>query len=609
MIYKPSFLHENGMPVEVGSVKVYYNIHELKDIEISYIPDIKIFKDLSKEEYTQIKKAYKHLSIDFVLSKLSIHEQKWIQKHPVIRFVGDPNWLPFEAFDAKGNYIGIVSEYLKEIEDITGLRFEKIQTATWEESVRLIKDKKADMISETTDSELSSFLTFTNSYLQNYIVIVMKSKAKYVDEISQIQDKRIVIMKDYGYVSKIKKAYPQVNFIEAEDISQALKIVSSGKADALLCTMALGAYHISKGGFINLRIVGKTEFSTSIGYGIQKEMKPLVSILNKSILALDEGKKQEILKKWITQKYVEKMDYTLAWQVLGAAFILLALFWYWNRQMQKEIKRRIEVEEQLYEVNTQVKESIEFSSMIQRALIPDKKEFETFFSDYFTLWKPRDIVGGDIYFFEVLRHKEEGILMVIDCTGHGVPGAFITMLVKALERNMISYIVSKKDDISPAELLKVFNKSIKHLLKQHDKSAESNAGFDAGILYINKKDQIARYAGAELSLYYSDNTEIKRVKGDRQSVGYRSSDLDYVYKDYEIVLEKNMKFYITTDGYQDQNGGAKGFPFGRKRFQNILEMAHSQSMQEVKQELLKELAHYQGTYDANDDITIVGVRI
>jgi len=460
------------------------------------------------------------------------------------------------------------------------------------------------MISETTDSKMASFLSFTKPYLQNHIVIVMNTKAKYVDNISLIQDKRLVVIKGYGYVSKIEQVYPKIHFREAKNISEALKIVSSGRADALLCTMALGAYHINKGGFINLRIVG---ISTSIGYGVQPDFQPLVHILNKTINSLDKGKKQEILKKWISRKYVEKIDYTLAWQILAASFVLLSLFWYWNRQMKKEISRRIEVEEQLQEANDQVHKSIEFSSMIQRALIPDKKSFENFFSENFTLWKPRDTVGGDIYFFEELRHKDEALLMVVDCTGHGVPGAFVTMLVKAIERNIVGYIKKSDEPVSPAKLLSVLNQSMKHLLKQHDKSAESNAGFDAGILYLNKKENIARYAGAEIALYYSEEDEIQRLKGDRQSVGYRTSKLEYKYKDYEISLKIDMKFYLTTDGYLDQNGGKKGFPFGRNKFQQILQDNQNSSMEKMQVLLLEELALYQGQYEANDDITIVGV--
>ena len=150
---------------------------------------------------------------------------------------------------------------------------------------------------------------------------------------------------------------------------------------------------------------------------------------------------------------------------------------------------------------------------------------------------------------------------------------------------------------------------MKHLLRQEDKSSESNAGLDAGILYINKKEKIARYAGAETDLYYSEDGKIKRFKGDRQSIGYRNSKLDYEYHDHEIDLEKSRQFFISTDGYIDQNGGKKGFPLGRKRFQTILQENQDKSMSELEALLLKELTLYQGDYEANDDITVIGVSL
>ena len=610
MIKRLSYFNEDGNTIHVGQVRIYFSIKDINDIEISYIPKLEAFNSLSEEEYKNIASIYKNLGLRSEFTQLSVQEQKWIQDHPVIRFVGDPNWLPYEAFDKKGDYVGIVAEYLSEIEAVTGLEFKRIQTSSWEESVSMIKQKKSDMISETTDSKMREYLHFTEPYLQNHIVIVMQREEKYVDSLAQIQDKKIVILKDYGYISKIKAAYPALNFIEAEDISEGLSVVSSGQADALLCTMALGSYNINKGGFINLRIVGKTEFSTSIGYGIQPELEPLVGIINKAMDILDEGRKQEIIKKWILQKYVERIDYTLVWQILAATFVFISLFWYWNRQMKKEMTLRKVAEDKLQEANVMMKDSIEFSSMIQQALLPTKEGFSKICPDSFTLWKPRDIVGGDIYFIEQLRHDKEILMMMIDCTGHGVPGAFVTMLVKAIERNVVGYIKGSEEKVSPAKILSIFNRSMKHLLKQESKDALSNAGFDAAIVYINKDENRFLYAGAEIPLFYLNQDEkIVYVKGDRHSIGYRTSRSEFVFKDHEFTLDKIKSFYLSSDGYIDQNGGDKGFPFGRKRFMKILQESKGIRMKEVQARLEDALVSYQGSYDRNDDIAIIGVQL
>ncbi len=146
------------------------------------------------------------------------------------------------------------------------------------------------------------------------------------------------------------------------------------------------------------------------------------------------------------------------------------------------------IRKELEQINQNIKDSIKYASIIQDALIPEEDLFKKYFSDFLTIWQPKDIVGGDIYLFEELRDENECILMVVDCTGHGVAGAFVTMLVKAIERQIISNIISSDEVVNPAKLLTVFNKSMKHLLKQEDQTSISNAGFDGAIYTIIKRE-------------------------------------------------------------------------------------------------------------------------
>ncbi len=267
---------------------------------------------------------------------------------------------------------------------------------------------------------------------------------------------------------------------------------------------------------------------------------------------------------------------------------------------------KLEVEE----IHKHTKDSIEYAYLIQEALIPDSKLFKNYFEDSFTIWHPKDVVGGDIYLFEGLRNENECLLMVIDCTGHGVPGAFVTMLVKAIERQITSKIINNNEIVSPAKILSIFNKSMKHLLRQEDEKSISNAGFDGGILYYNKKEQIIKFSGAETPLFYFDeNNKLNTIKGSRHSVGYKKSDSSYEFKENVIKVKKGMSFYLITDGYIDQNGGKKSFPFGKKRFSKILEDNIDKSFNEQRNILLNKLDEYQGTETRNDDVTLVGVKI
>ncbi|MEA3456237.1 MAG: transporter substrate-binding domain-containing protein, partial [Campylobacterota bacterium] len=535
-------------------------------------------------------------------------EHLWIQQHPTINFTGDPNWLPFEAFTKEGDYIGIIAGLIRIIEKRSSLRFNKIPTKTWEESVEHLKSGKVDILTETTDSPLRSEFLFTQAILPNPIIVMMQEGNPYVHSLRQLSEKKIAIIKEYGYISKIKEKYPDHNFYEVDNIQEGLSSVAEGKYDAMLSTMALGSYTVRQMQISNVRVVGKTEFQTQIGFAVSREYAPLVGILNKIINSIDEQQKQKIMDKWVTQEYVEKIDYTLIYQIAAIALLIIigTLFWSWR--LKKEIIRRTILENRLAQANRQITDSIEFAAIIQQAFIPEEQELSLFFKDYFTIWEPRDIVGGDIYFFDKLDEKNQAILMVIDCTGHGVPGAFVTMLVKTLARNLIAHVKEENKRISPAELLSVFNRSLKHLLKQQDKSSLSNAGFDAAIILIDKDENELIYAGANIPLFYMKDSKIIIIKADRHSLGYKTSNADFKFTDHALSFDQTIQFYLTTDGYIDQNGGKKSFPMGKKQFKNILETHTEKTMMEQKRILKEALIAYQGNEDRNDDITIVGFR-
>ena len=273
-----------------------------------------------------------------------------------------------------------------------------------------------------------------------------------------------------------------------------------------------------------------------------------------------------------------------------------------------ESKKNIEA------IHKHTHDSIEYASLIQGALIPEKGILESYFKDHFVTWTPKDTVGGDIWLFDELRHEDECLLFFIDCTGHGVPGAFVTMIVKAVEREVVSKIKEHSEfDVSPAIIMAHFNKTMKTLLRQETEHSLSNVGFDGGIIYYNRKTQILKFAGAETPLFYTEvDGTLKTIKGNRYSVGYKKCDMNYEYKESILEVKDGMKFFCTTDGYLDQNGGERGFPFGKKRFKNIIKERYNEPMAELQTIFQLELMEYELAIednDRNDDITIIGFEI
>jgi len=274
-------------------------------------------------------------------------EQQWLESHTTVKFTGDPNWLPYEAFDSKGNYIGIVSSHLNLIAESTGLVFEMSPSKTWTESTEKAKQGTVDVLSETDDSDLKSHLNFTIPYISNPIVIAMHSRENYVESIANIQNRKIALIKDYGYTSKIRKKYSEINFLTVDDIQHGLISVSTGEIDALLCTLALCSYTISELGLNNVKITGKTEFDTKLALGVQKDLPILLSILNKAIEKITREQQQVILDSWIKNKLQKKTDYALVYKVAAISLALISVFVIWNRRLSREVDLRKKTESEL----------------------------------------------------------------------------------------------------------------------------------------------------------------------------------------------------------------------------------------------------------------------
>jgi len=257
-----------------------------------------------------------------------------------------------------------------------------------------------------------------------------------------------------------------------------------------------------------------------------------------------------------------------------------------------------------------IEDSIEYASLIQHSLVPSNEVFRKYVDDYFVIWHPKDVVGGDIYLLEELRHDDEMILFVIDCTGHGVPGAFVTMLVKAIERQIVGHILNTDDDepVSPGQLLGVFNRSMKNLLKQESNNSISNAGFDGGILYYNKKENHLIYAGAKTPLFVMQNDKLDIIQGDRHSIGYKRSKRNYSFTDHVIDLKEDTTIYLSTDGYVDQQGEESGMSFGKKKVASLINEYSKETLSDQQEVFLDEFMEHRGDRIANDDVTMVALK-
>lgn len=259
--------------------------------------------------------------------------------------------------------------------------------------------------------------------------------------------------------------------------------------------------------------------------------------------------------------------------------------------------------EDLNAAQRQIVESIEYARLIQEAFLPARADLGRIFREHFLIWEQRDKVGGDSYW---LKEGDSGVYVaVIDCTGHGIPGAFMTLIVHSL----FEKAVEDAPEGDPAQVLERMNGLIKDALGQHSKQSVSDDGMDCALCHLDVKREKLVFAGANNPLLYEKSGRVRTIKGDRCGLGYVRSDRDFRFANHELALEPGMRFYLFTDGLVDQIGGPNRLPFGRSRLAGVLAGSASGSFGSKGEEVVEALRSYQGGEDSRDDRTILGFMI
>jgi serine phosphatase RsbU (regulator of sigma subunit) len=278
-----------------------------------------------------------------------------------------------------------------------------------------------------------------------------------------------------------------------------------------------------------------------------------------------------------------------------------------KEEIQSQQEQLQEINQKIEKQNEDIKSSIHYALTIQQALLPTKEEMESLF-DYFVLYRPRDIVSGDYYWMSKLAAEdgetEKMFVAVGDCTGHGVPGAFLSMIgIK-----MLNSIVSEQKQYDPAIILEMLNQSVRKALKQEEKGSDD--GMDVCLCRIEKTDDQQFklvYSGARRPLYYTREGIIETLPGDRKTIGGRFFK-DQVFTNQELLLNAGDRIYLTSDGIADQNASNRR-KFGSKRLIKLLEESLTLSMTEQKAIIEKTLDDFQGKAKQRDDISLMGIKL
>jgi len=560
---------------------------------------------------------------------LSAEEYSFLKQHHTLRLGVGIAWPPFQYLE-NGEFKGMASDYIDIVSERLGIRVEIVKNiSSFQQVLEMAKKREIDVLGCVTETpDRKEYMDFTIPYFSSPVVIITAKDAPLVGGLADLSHKKAAFVKTLADYSRVKDSYPLIVPYFVNTPAEKLEAVSFGKADACIENLAVTSYFIHKYNLQNLKVAAKSGLpGTELAFASRNDWPLLCGIFNKAIKSISKEEHDAIYMKWLPVRFEYKADWSeiIKWLILifSAFAIILGTTLFCNRKLSAEISVRKQVEKALQTsketaeaANKKIMESINYAKLIQRSLLANIDVVKSYLPNSFFIWEPRDIVGGDIFFTESF---EDGfIVAVIDCTGHGVPGAFMTMIAISALRRII------RDDgcHDPAEILKRLNFIVKTTLHQDKAYALSDDGLDAGICFVREQTADGRsqkipveacafqtatcsltFAGAKLSLFYVHNHEVNVIAGDKQSIGYRRSDLNFNFSDRTICIEKGTVVYMASDGFTDQLDG-RDRRFGSRRFRELLKKIAHLPFKKQREILLAAFEVHKGNNQRQDDVTV-----
>lgn len=269
-----------------------------------------------------------------------------------------------------------------------------------------------------------------------------------------------------------------------------------------------------------------------------------------------------------------------------------------------EKNKKLEIAYRIIEQkNKDILDSITYALRIQQAILPDDITISRLLDKHFLLYLPKDIVSGDFYWMS--RVKDSIIIVSGDCTGHGVPGAFMSFIGCMLLNN----IVNEQLFTSPSYILHLLHKEIRSFFSQYKNEMELNDGMELAICSINFQTKELKFAGANRPLIITYNNELTQIKGDSFGVGGIARFENRVFTNHTLELKSGSCIYLYTDGFTDQFGGDSGKKFTTKKLQELLLSISNNSIAEKKTIVENTFKNWKGKEDQVDDVLLLGIDI
>lgn len=267
-----------------------------------------------------------------------------------------------------------------------------------------------------------------------------------------------------------------------------------------------------------------------------------------------------------------------------------------------DITSRKLIELEIQASNKKINDSINYAQRIQGAILPDNNIIRRFLPDSFILYKPRDVVSGDFPWF--IQVGDEVFIAAVDCTGHGVPGALISLIGYFL----LNDIVRSRKILTPGLILDALDEGVTQTLRQDEDDSKTKDGMDISLCKINLKKNTLEYAGAHRPLYHLRNGELEEIRGDRFPIGGGKFKNQTNFANTLIEIQKGDAFYFCSDGFPDQFGGTDNRKFGPKRLRDMIIEHYTKPMVDQLNTYDQEWEEWKGDYKQTDDMLLIGLR-
>jgi len=463
----------------------------------------------------------------------------------------------------------------------------------YNKSLDIFKENKDEALISTVDINLGATYSWArdwnraNKYLNEAIELARKLNLPY---------EKVNALFSLGESNFRQKntAQAEVYFIECTKLAKDLEIKDTER----YCYERLSKLYEQIGEVQKALTYNKMSVKIKDEIFTEKSQKAITEMQTKY-----ETEKKDLALN-LQDSVIKRQKLTIIGAIIGAALILLVALLL--LKMFKEKQKANQILEEKNELITQQKkeitDSIRYASRIQRAILPSDEILLQSLPQHFVLFLPRDIVSGD--FFWLSQRGGKIVIVAADCTGHGVPGAFMSMLGVSF----LYEIVNKEGIMQPGSILNYLRDHVKHTLSQTGKRDEAKDGMDISLCVYDPNEMKLEWAGAYNPLYLIRKGELMEYKADKMPIAIHMND-HLPFTNNEINLEKGDTFYISSDGYADQFGGEDGRKFMSKKYKEMLLQIWDKPMDEQKEILNKVHIDWKGHHDQVDDILVMGVRV